>query len=564
MKPSCSGLAVVSTKPASMNVIVEPGWLNTGTRTIELREPVTIAIRKAGQRPYRNQIYRIQGEGAASPSGWNGEDIRGSGGMPYQRMVPGSLQVYSKDRRKRYLADTDYTHDSYWGSIKRHPQGEIEAGQELSLDYAVWLCRYDAIVLQDDGTIRVAEGDCEAPESRELLLPEPPCVSEGYVLAHVFTGWGQERVYGGGSFVSSVNQLARSTSVSSTVPRLIGRYEDMEEREYVVEVTVDEVENENEEGSYPRRTYYVRIAATGSDYGMNDRLTMDTLRWTERVPLPRDQNLPLLLQSAYRFPVNWGLELDFSPSWQVGGGRNLPGEYRVQAYPEMIFDRRAALSGSDPVSCIPLEQREHLNGFREKLASGDAQVRIALFGASNARSGLWPYHVIKSLRTSYPQTRISTSSITYGGEEMRHGRHRFHGEVLPGAPDLIIMEYFINDVCHGDPKETEQAARFILQSIQDEGTPCILLTNNGANPQFSRHASSANFQAYHDLYRRMAAEYGVAFVGGYSYFSKLHEYGKYFITELKGNMINHPYGYTDRNWGLFDPVFSDAILRMIK
>ncbi|SDW05840.1 SGNH/GDSL hydrolase family protein [Paenibacillus sp. CF384] len=553
MKPCYSGLAVVSSKPASLNVIVEPGWMNTGIRMVELIEPVMVSIREAGQRSLVDQIYRMQGEGTSSPSGWNGEDIRGSGGMPYQRMVPGSLHVYSKDRNRRYLAETDYTHDSYWGSIKRHPQGGFDAGEELSLDYAVWLCRYDAIVLLEDGTIRVFEGDCEAPESRELLLPEPPEVREGYVLAHVFTGWGQNRVYGGGSVVSNAEH--RFASVSQTVPRLIGRYEDMEEREYVIEVSA--VADEEGYG----RSYQARIAASGADYGMNDSLTADTWRWTEHVPMTRDRNLPLLLQTAYRFPVSWGLELDFSPLWLEEDG-DPSGTFYVQAYPEMIFDRRTALNGSEPLTCMPLEQREHLDGFREKLAAG-TPVRIAFFGASNARSGLWPSQVIKGLREAYPQTKISTSSITYGGEEMRHGRHRFRGEVVPVAADLIIIEYFINDVCHGNPEETEVAARYILQSIRDENIPCMLLTNNGANPLFSRYASSANFQKYHDLYRSLAAEYGVAFVGGYSYFRNLHEYGKYFITELKGNMINHPYGFADRNWGQFDPVISTAILRMI-
>lgn len=557
MKPSYSGLAVVSTKPASMNIIVEPGWLNTGTRLIELNEPVTVAIREAGQRSFRNQSYRIQGEGTASPSWWNGEDIRGSGGMPYQRMVPGSLQVFSKDRSRRYLAEADYTQDSYWGSIKRRPRGSIEAGEELSLDYAVWLCRYDAIVLQEDGTIKVVEGDSAAPESRELLLPEPPQVQKGHVLAHIFTGWGQNRVYGGGSYASADQPAGTSAaSIPKAVPRLIGRYEDMEEREYVIEVSAAA----NEDGS--ERAYYARVGATGADYGMDESLTLDTIRWTEAVHLPRDRNFPLLLQSAYRFPVSWGLELDFSAMWQEEGV-DLSGSYKVHAYPEMIFDRRHALAGSDPLAVIPMEQREHLDGFRGKLTSG-TPVRIAFFGASNARSGLWPYQVIKSLRDAYPQTTISTSSITYGGEEMRHGRHRFHDEVVPAVPDLIIIEYFINDVCHGKPDETEEAARFILQSIRDEGIPCMLLTNNGANPIFSKHASSANFQRYHDLYRSLAAEYRVAFVGGYAYFRNLHEYGKYYITELKGNMINHPYGFADRNWGLFDPVFTSAILRMIE
>lgn len=555
MLTSFSGLAVVPTKPASMNVIVEPGRIATGNRVIERAEAATVCIRVAGQRRYNDQRYRIVGEGTASPSGWNGENIRGTAGMPYQRMVPGSLQVYAKDRGKRYVPEADYTQDSYWGTIKRHPQGKIGVDEELSIDYAVWLCRYDAIVLLDDGTIRVVEGDSEAPESRELLLPEPPAVETGFVLAHVFTGWGQSCIYGGGSSIAT--NRSSTPRPAASLPVITGRYEDMAERTYVVEVSAAEVVSEG----LGQERYEYRIGTTGEDYGTIQSLTMDTLRWTEARMLPDDRKLPLLLQSAYGYPVSWGLELDFLPLG-ADTDEDLSGTYNITAFPEMIFDRRQALDGSDPLDVIPLEQRGHLDGFREKAASG-RPVRIAFFGASNARHGLWPAQVVGALRQAYPQTKISTSVIAYGGEEMRHGRHRFHHEVLSVAPDLIVMEYFINDVCHGQIGETEEAARYLLQSICDAGIPCILLTNNGANPLFSKNGSSSSFQRYHDLYRGLAAEYKVAFVGGYSYFRNLHRFGKYFMTELKGNMVNHPYGLVDQNWGLFDRVFSGAILKIL-
>lgn len=551
MKTSYSGLAVIPTRPASMNVVVEPGRIAAGNRVIELAEAATVCIRVAGQRRFNDQRYRIVGEGTASPSGWNGENIRGTAGMPYQRMVPGSLQVYSADRKKRYVPEADYTQDSYWGTIKRHPQGEIDVDQELSIDYAVWLCRYDAIVLHEDGSIRVVEGDSEAPESRELLLPEPPAAAAGFVLAHIFTGWGQSCIYGGGSTIAA----DRPSSLRSTdsLPVLSGRYEDMVERTYVIEIGAEVGDSEE--------PCQVRIGATGEDYGTSRSLTMDTLRWTEAQPLPLDRKVPLLLQSAYRYPISWGLELDFSP---LGSDANadFSGTYKVTAYPEMIFDRKQALKGSDPLTFIPLEQRSHLDGFRDKAAAGHP-VRIAFFGASNARHGLWPARVVRELRQAYPQTAISTSVIAYGGEEMRHGRHRFRHEVLSVAPDLIIMEYFINDVCHGHPEETEEAARYLLQSIREAGIPCILLTNNGTNPLFSKNGSSSSFQRYHELYRSLAAEYEVAFVGGYGYFRHLHAFGKYFLTELKGNMVNHPYGIVDQNWGPFDRVFSGAILKIL-
>ena len=92
------------------------------------------------------------------------------------------------------------------------------------------------------------------------------------------------------------------------------------------------------------------------------------------------------------------------------------------------------------------------------------------------------------------------------------GIQRLENEVLSVQPDLIILEYLINDACSGNPK---------------------------------------------------VIEHNVAFVGGFTYYDHLHQYGKYFITELKGNMVNHPYGNVDTTWGAFDRVLSKAILRLL-
>ncbi|CAK4867064.1 unnamed protein product [Aphanomyces euteiches] len=468
--------------------------------------------------------------------------MRGSGGSPYQRMVPDSLHVYSKNREILYIPDQDYVYDFYWGTIKRHPQGKIADGEELSLDYSVWLCRYDALVLLENGAICVIEGDSEAPESRELLLPEPPVVKAGFVLAHIFTGWGQDCIYGGSS---------RVLGGAVDAPVLLhGRYEDMVRRAYYVEIAQNLDDGKN----------YVRLAATGEDYGTNTVITNSTLRWTEPKPFEYGEKLPLVMKTAYETEADWGLELEIE---QPGAEETtLPIRYEIEAIPEMILDMRHLLAGSDPLEFIPLEQLDHLIGFKHSLNSGKT-ARIAFFGESTSRSGLWTYQLMSGLRAKYPDTRIYSSNVAIGGEGTNRGIHRLENEVLAVQPDLIILEYLINDSCSGNPDITEQNIRSILQQINASGTACLVVTNNGMNPNFSPYGAKRNFRLYHEMYRRLAAEYHVAFVGGYAYFDRLHHYGKYFITELKGNMVNHPYGNVDITWGAFDRVLSNAILKAI-
>jgi hypothetical protein len=77
------------------------------------------------------------------------------------------------------------------------------------------------------------------------------------------------------------------------------------------------------------------------------------------------------------------------------------------------------------------------------------------------------------------------------------------------------------------------------------------------------HSSSRNLLFHHELYRRLATEFGMAFVGVYKYYANLHLYGKYCIIELKGNMINHVFGFQNKTWAPYDLVFGKAILIMI-
>ncbi|WP_127580097.1 SGNH/GDSL hydrolase family protein [Paenibacillus koleovorans] len=546
-KSTVEGLRITSTAPASMAVVVQPGqWRRADGTTMAIEEPVRLPIRSAGQRLLHRQAYKIKGQAERSPAGWNGENIRGSGGDPYQRMVPGTLSVYNADRTVLYTADRDYVHDYYWGTIKRHPQGRIENGDKLSLDYAVWLCRYDAVVLTDEGRLVVVEGNEEAPESRELMLPEPPLVRDGLVLAHVFVAWGTDAIYDGGSRVRGNSSVG--DSVAEEMPRLTGRYEDTECRTYCVEVV---------EGN-PQATF-VRIGATGEDYGLGVSLQADTMRWSEPFAWETGSPLPLWLNSAYGHHIDWGLALD----WALMERASLPvgRRFEVEAVPELIFDLRF-LEKREPVESIPVERGEGLGSVIDKFRAGSEPLRIAFFGESTTRSGHWPYQVIRGLKQLYPATRIFSSNVAVGGESSTRGRFRMDEEVLPLNPDLTFVEYMINDSCTGDLTAIRESMSEIVERLQAGGSHVVILSHNGMNPLFWEKGNSGNYMRFHRLYRELAEQYRCSFIGGYAYFHRLHEYGKHYLTELKGNMVNHPYGNVDAEWGPFDEATSSAIMRL--
>lgn len=549
MEGQCEGLAVKATVPATDQVIVEAGsWRGHDGQTIEKTEPTILTIRFPGQKQLLKQRYKIHGEAEACPSGWNGESIRGSGGDPYQRMVADSLQVYNDDRTVCYIPRRDYVFDEYWGTIKRHPHGNIPEAAMLSLDYAVWLCRYDAIVLQMDGSIKVVEGQTEAQESRELMLPDPPLIEEGYLLANVFTGWGLAAVESGECHLvqRDAEGIAEDLLKTKNLPILGGHYLDMCKRNYFIEVVEVEVVDR----------FSVRMAATGIDYGLGCELNESTLRWTPVMEFDRNESVPLLIQTAYAQCADWGLQLDFS---QVELSSLAAKRLEVAASPQMIFDLRNRTSRSLPE--IPMLNARQLHIISEKAAIHN-KLNVVFYGESTTRSGRWPYQVISALRKLYSSAFIQSTNAAIGGEGSMSGIHRLEDEILNMKPDLVFLEYLINDSCSGDQSHVETTVREIIERIQEQGAICFIVTNNGMNPLFSPLASSSNFFAYHKMYQRLAEEYQCPFVGVHDYFHHIHHYGRYFLTELKGNMVNHSAGNVDPGWAPIDEVISRSILHM--
>lgn len=537
------GCRVVVDVRSDWQVRVLPGMIELPDgSTATVGEEHTLAIRPGGRRSYRNQRYAIVGEATQSPTFWNGEDIRGSGGMPYQRMVPGTLRVYNDDRTVCYKQGEDYCNDYYWGTIKRHPEGSIQEKEVLLLDYEAWLCRYDAIVLLPDGTLAVVEGLEEALESRELLLPDPPTVRDGIVLAHVFTGWGEASLHDGSVTV----ELDSSAANDSLVLSIEGKYLDSTPRTYWVEVVAV---------SPADGTVSISIAAEGTDYGMEERLTSGSLRWAAPVTVARQQSVPLAIQSGYGHAVEWGVSIRFDafePDAELIGKR-----VRITAKPRsvMAFPR----SRTEALAVIPVRDREALEPFRMKL-SANLPVRIAFYGESTTRTGHWPYYLLNALRSSHPEALVYSSNVAIGGESSVRGIHRYEHEVRSVEPDLVVLEYMLNDT--GAPNgSAEHAMRGILGMLREDGIPCLVVTNNGMNPLFC--GSMRSVEAVHDLYRRLAEEFGCAFVGGFDYFNRLDEFGLYYMTELKGNMVNHPYGNVDPGWGDFDVRLGEAVIKAV-
>lgn len=87
----------------------------------------------------------------------------------------------------------------------------------------------------------------------------------------------------------------------------------------------------------------------------------------------------------------------------------------------------------------------------------------------------YPYFFEKYLRDSYPSVNFKILVTAKPSENSQGGAARFAQDVLSKSPDLILIDYCINDTPLGDAVYWRQ----MVQSAKTKGAKVILLTSTG-------------------------------------------------------------------------------------
>ncbi len=91
-----------------------------------------------------------------------------------------------------------------------------------------------------------------------------------------------------------------------------------------------------------------------------------------------------------------------------------------------------------------LQSRAGLGNFFGKLTPG-AEVRIAYFGGSITAAQGWRIETMKWFRETYPAVRFEEINAAIGGTGSDLGAFRFGHDVLSKKPDLVFVEFSVND-----------------------------------------------------------------------------------------------------------------------
>ena len=150
--------------------------------------------------------------------------------------------------------------------------------------------------------------------------------------------------------------------------------------------------------------------------------------------------------------------------------------------------------------------------------------------------GAYPFQVVQALHKTYPLAVINLINTSIGGENSISGAKRFDEEVLVHRPDLLFIDYVLND--RGPGLEKAKAAwEEMIQKALAKNIKVILLT---ASPdQRVPISDTASILDQHgEQVKALALKYHIGFVDSYGLFRNQVNQGVP-LPDLM-SQVNHP------------------------
>ena len=148
----------------------------------------------------------------------------------------------------------------------------------------------------------------------------------------------------------------------------------------------------------------------------------------------------------------------------------------------------------------------------------------------------YPHLLHRGLKERFPYAVLNVIVTAIGGENSESGAKRFERDVLSLRPDLITIDYGLNDRGIGLPR-AEAAWKAMIAQAQAARVPVILLTPTpDTSAKLDDPADPLNQHA--DQIRRLAREQGVALVDSLARFKERIAAGE--KLESLMSQVNHP------------------------
>lgn len=148
----------------------------------------------------------------------------------------------------------------------------------------------------------------------------------------------------------------------------------------------------------------------------------------------------------------------------------------------------------------------------------------------------YPNMLLKQLKEQYPYAVINIIVTAIGGENSVQGQKRFKKEVLSHDPDVLMIDYALNDRGVGLEKAKEAWEKMIKTTLQRD-IKIILLTPS-PDQRVDILAPDNPLAQHAEQIRELAKKYNIGLADPLAEFQKLLENGSALETYM--SHVNHP------------------------
>jgi len=148
----------------------------------------------------------------------------------------------------------------------------------------------------------------------------------------------------------------------------------------------------------------------------------------------------------------------------------------------------------------------------------------------------YPYLVLQELKKRYPYAVVNVITTSIGGENSARGEKRFKSDVLTHKPDVLFIDYALNDRKLGLAESRRHMEKMIQQALKKK-IKVILLTPS-ADQTVNLLQPGNELELFATQLRELATEYHIGVADSYAQFKHLLEEKKDMSAYMAQS--NHP------------------------
>ena len=148
----------------------------------------------------------------------------------------------------------------------------------------------------------------------------------------------------------------------------------------------------------------------------------------------------------------------------------------------------------------------------------------------------YPYLLLKELKELYPHAVINVICTAIGGENSSEGAERFESDVLVHKPDVLFIDYALNDRGIGLEQSKEAWQEMISKALR-ENIKVILLTPS-PDQRVDMFEPDNELDQHAEQIKHLAEYYGTGLVDSYEVFKCRVQNGDHLSDYM--SQVNHP------------------------